>query len=158
MLPSPPPGYTSVTPSITVDDGVAALEFYAKAFGAEELFRLPMPDGKIGHAEIQIGNARIMVSDEFPDWGAVSPKTRGGPTSALMLYVENVDESFQRAVDAGATVVMPVADQFWGDRMGSVSDPFGHKWSIATPVEAVEADELKRRMEAFARGETGAGE
>jgi PhnB protein len=155
MPPSPPPGYHTVTPSLTVHDGTAALEFYAKAFGATEKFRLPMPDGRIGHAEIQIGDSTIMISDEFPDWGALSPQTRGGPTSALMLYVEDVDAAFQRALEAGAQVVMPLADQFWGDRMGSVADPFGHKWSLATPVEEVPPEELQRRMEAFARGETG---
>lgn len=153
MLASPPPGYHSITPSITVDDGNAALAFYAAAFGAVEKMRLPMPDGKIGHAEIMIGDSAIMVSDEFPDWGSLSPKSRGGPTGALMFYVPDVDAAFAQAVAAGATVVMPVSNQFWGDRMGSVLDPFGHKWSIATPVEVVPPDELVRRMAAFSTGE-----
>jgi len=155
MLPSPPSGYHTVTPSLTVNDGAAALAFYAAAFGAVEKLRLPMPDGKIGHAEFTIGDSVIMLADEFPDWGALSPKSRGGSTGSLMLYVADVDAAFARAVAAGAEVVMPVANQFWGDRMGSVVDPFGHKWSLGTPVEVVPPEELAKRMEAFARGDYG---
>jgi len=158
MLPSPPPGYHTVTPSLTVHDGAAAIAFYSAAFGAVEKLRLPMPDGKVAHAELRIGDSIIMLSDEFPEWGALSPKTRGGPTGALMLYVPDADAAFAQAVAAGAEVVMPVSNQFWGDRMASVRDPFGHKWSLATPVEVVPPDEIARRMAAFASGEMPACE
>lgn len=154
MLPSPPAGYHTATPALTVDNAAAALEFYAAAFGAVEKLRLPMADGKIAHAEIAIGDSVIMLADEFPDWDALSPKTRGGPTGSIMLYVADVDAAFARAVDAGAEVIMPVSNQFWGDRMGAVRDPFGHKWNLATPVEVVLPDELTRRMEAFGCGDT----
>lgn len=155
MLPSPPPGYTTVTPYLTVDDGSAAIEFYTKAFGAKERFRLPMPDGGVGHAELTIGDSIIMLSSEFPQMGAVSPKTLGGTTGSLLLYVEDVDARMAQAIGAGATEIKPAEDQFWGDRMGSVMDPFGHRWSLATPVEQVSPEELQKRMAAFSAGETG---
>lgn len=145
---TPPEGYHSVTPYLTVDDAEKAIAFYAKAFGATEKMRLPM-GGKIGHAEIIVGDSHIMLSDEWPDRDALGPKSRGGATSSLMVYVPDVDNAFQRAVDAGATATMPVENQFWGDRMGSLTDPFGHKWMLATHVEDVDDAEMKRRMDAF---------
>jgi PhnB protein len=140
-----PDGYSAVTPYLTVRDAVRAIDFYQQAFGAEELMRLVMPGGKIGHAEIRIGGAVIMLHDENPEWGTRSPQTLGGTVGSLMLYVDDVDAAFARAVAAGATVDMPVADQFYGDRCGNVTDPFGHKWSIATHVEDVPQDEIERR-------------
>ena len=145
---TPPEGYHSVTPYLTVDDAEGAIAFYAKAFGATEKMRLPM-GGKIGHAEIIIGDSHVMLSDEWPDRDALGPKTRGGATSSLMVYVPDVDSAFERAVAAGATATMQVENQFWGDRMGAVVDPFGHKWTLATHVEDVDDAEMKRRMDAF---------
>ena len=145
---TPPEGYHSVTPYLIVDDAEGAIAFYAKAFGATEKMRLPM-GGKIGPAEIIIGDSHIMLSDEWPDRDALGPKTRGGATSSLMVYVPDVDSAFERAVAAGATVTMPVEDQFWGDRMGAVVDPFGHKWTLGTHIEDVDEAEMKRRMDAF---------
>jgi PhnB protein len=140
-----PDGYTAVTPYITVKGADEAIAFYKKAFGAEETFRMPAPDGKIAHAEITIGGAHIMLSDESPEWKALSPTTIGDSGSSIMLYLPDVDIVIKRAVDAGATLTMEVADQFWGDRMGSVTDPFGHKWTVATHVEDVAPDEMERR-------------
>jgi PhnB protein len=140
-----PDGYTAVTPYLTIKGAAKAIDFYKKAFGAEEVLRLDMPDGKIAHAEISIGGARIMLHDEAPDWAALSPQTIGDSGSSLMLYVNDADAVFKRAVDAGATVTMEMADQFYGDRCGNIKDPFGHKWSIATHIEDVEPDEIKRR-------------
>jgi PhnB protein len=140
-----PEGYSAVTPYLTVKGAAKAIEFYRRAFGAEELLRLEMPDGKIAHAEIAIGGARIMLHDENPQWNALSPQTIGDTASSLMLYVDDADTVVKRAAEAGATVTMEVADQFYGDRCGNIRDPFGHKWSIATHVEDVEPDEIKRR-------------
>ena len=145
---TPPEGYHSVTPYLIVDDAEAAIAFYARAFGASEKMRLPM-GGKIGHAEIIIGDSHVMLSDEWPDRDVLGPKTRGGATSSLMVYVPDVDHAFERAVAAGATVTMQVENQFWGDRMGSLVDPFGHKWMLASHVEDVDDAEMKRRMDAF---------
>jgi PhnB protein len=145
---TPPEGYHSVTPYLTVDDAEAAIAFYARAFGATEKMRLPM-GGKIGHAEIIIGDSHVMLSDEWPDRDALGPKSRGGATSSLMVYVPDVDQAFERAVAAGAAVTMQVENQFWGDRMGSLVDPFGHKWMLASHVEDVDDAEMKRRMDAF---------
>ena len=149
-----PDGYHSVTPYLIVDDAEAALKFYREALGAEETVRLPM-GGKIGHAEIRIGNSMVMLSDEWPDMGALGPKTRGGATSSFVLYVEDADKAFDRAVKAGAKVDKPVENQFWGDRMGSVTDPFGHKWSFGSHVEDVSPEELKKRMDAWASQQGG---
>lgn len=146
-----PEGYHSITPSIIVQGADKALEFYKQAFGAEEVFRLPMPDGRIAHAEFRIGDSTIMLSDEHPDWQALSPKTLGGSSSRLLIYLEDVDAAFQRALDAGAQSIMSPDNQFWGDRMGSVEDPFGHRWHLATHVEDVPEDEMARRMEAFSK-------
>jgi PhnB protein len=149
-----PDGYHSVTPYLIVDDAEAALKFYREALGAEEMVRLPM-GGKIGHAEIRIGNSMVMLSDEWPDMGALGPKTRGGATSSFVLYVEDADKAFDRAVKAGAKVDKPVENQFWGDRMGSVTDPFGHKWSFGSHVEDVSPEEMKSRMDAWAKAQGG---
>jgi PhnB protein len=144
-----PEGFEGATPYLTVHDGAAALDFYAKALGAVETVRMPDPNGKIGHAEFKIGNATVMMSDEYPEMGIVSPKTLGGATSGLMIYVEDVDAVFGQAVAAGAEVIQPVTEQFYGDRSGQVRDPFGHKWSIATHVEDVDPEEMARRAQAY---------
>ncbi|WP_229956218.1 VOC family protein [Parasphingorhabdus litoris] len=138
-------GYHSVTAYLTVDDAAAAIDFYKEAFGAEEVMRMPMGD-KIGHADILIGDSHIMLADEFPDMDKLGPKARGGSTSSLMIYVENVDAAFDKAVAAGATAVRPVEDQFYGDRSGWVKDPFGHEWTLSTHIEDVSPEEMNRRM------------
>ncbi|MFC5568766.1 VOC family protein [Lysobacter yangpyeongensis] len=145
-----PPGYHSITPSAVVDDAKKALDFYARAFDARENYRLPVGD-KIGHAEIQIGDSRFMLSDEFEDWGALGPKRRGGATGSFLIYVPDVDAAVDKAVKAGARVVQPVENQFWGDRMGTVEDPFGHRWMLGTHVEDVSDEEMQRRGEEWAR-------
>jgi PhnB protein len=143
-----PEGYRSVNVILTVDDAARAIDFYKQAFGAKEISRLPMGD-KIGHAELQIGDTRIMLNDEFPDHDNLGPKARGGASVGLIIYTEDVDSAFRKAIDAGGTQTMAVEDQFWGDRMGSLKDPFGHKWSIATHVEEVPPEQYKSRMEAW---------
>lgn len=140
-----PDGYSSVTPYLTVKGAAQAIDFYKKAFNAEEVMRFNSHDGKIAHAEVRIGGSVIMLHDEAPEWKALSPQTIGDSGSSIMLYVPDVDVVFKRAVEAGATVLMDVADQFYGDRCGNIRDPFGHKWSIATHIEDVEPDELQRR-------------
>ena len=140
-----PEGYHSVTPYLIVGDAKAAIDFYTRAFGATEKFRLPAGD-KIGHAEIKIGDSHIMLADEHPDMGHLGPKARGGTSVSLMVYVPDVDTAFKQAIDAGAKEDRPVENQFWGDRMGSLTDPFGHKWSLATTVEEVPPQELEERM------------
>jgi len=140
-----PDGYRSVNVILTVDDAARAIDFYKQAFGATEISRLPMGD-KIGHAELQIGDTRIMLNDEFPERGNLGPKARGGSPVSLIIYTNDVDSSFKKAIDAGATQTMPVEDQFWGDRMGGLTDPFGHKWSIATHVEDVPPEQFQERM------------
>jgi PhnB protein len=149
-----PDAYRTLTPSLTVHDAAGAIDFYRRAFGAVELDRSPAPDGKrVFHAEVQIGDSRVMLTDEFPEMGGSGgPKMIGGTPVTLWMYVEDADAVFKQAVDAGATVLMPMADAFWGDRWGSLEDPFGHKWSIATRVEEVPEEELRRRLEAMARG------
>jgi PhnB protein len=147
-MPKPiPEGYHNLNVILTVDDAAKAIDFYKKAFGARELSRLPMGD-KIGHAELQIGDTRFMLNDEFPDVGNLSPKSRGGTTFGLVLYTPDVDGAFKKAIDAGGTEKMPVQDQFWGDRMGTLADPFGHKWSLATHVEDVPPSQYEERMKA----------
>ncbi|WP_422344301.1 VOC family protein [Parasphingorhabdus sp.] len=138
-------GYHSVTAYLTVDDAAAAIDFYKNAFGAEEVMRMPMGD-KIGHADILIGDTHIMLSDEFPDMDKLGPKARGGATSSLMIYVEDADAAFDKAIAAGATAVRPVEDQFYGDRSGWVKDPFGHEWTLSTHIEDVSPEEINRRM------------
>ena len=147
-----PEGYHSVTPYLIVDDAKAAIDFYTRALGAKEKFRLPMGD-RIGHAEILIGDSHVMLADEFPDMGHLGPKSRGGTTVSLMVYVEDVDTAFKRAIEAGGKEERPVENQFWGDRLGTLTDPFGHKWSLATTVEEVSPDELQRRMAEFSTGQ-----
>ena len=139
-----PQGYHSLTPSVVVDNAVKAIDFYQKAFDAKEIYRLPMGD-RIAHAELQIGDSRFMLSDEFKDWDALSPKTRGGPTGGMLIYVPDADAAIDKAVKAGAKVVQPAEDQFWGDRMGTVVDPFGHKWMLGTHIEDVPPDEMEKR-------------
>jgi PhnB protein len=143
-----PDGYHSVTPYLIVDGAARALEFYKKAFGAEETVRMPGPDGRIGHAEVRIGDSVVMLADENPEAGARSPKTIGGSPITLFVYVDDVDKVFARAVEFGATVQRPLANQFYGDRTGGVIDPFGHVWYLATHIEDVSPDEMKRRMQA----------
>ena len=142
-----PDGYHSITPYLTIKSAAKAIEFYKKAFGAKELGRLPMGD-KIGHAEIQIGDSRIMLADEFPEWGHKAPDGSFNPVG-LCLYVENVDEVFKRALAEGAKVSgeNDVKDQFYGDRSGTLTDPFGHKWTIATHIEDVSFEEMAKRMQ-----------
>lgn len=145
-----PKGFHTVTPSLIVRDAAAAIDFYKKALGAEELMRMPTPDGKIGHAELKIGDSIIFLSDEFPNMGvSKSPQTLGGCTGTLNLYVPDVDATFQRAVSAGGKATMPVADMFWGDRYGTFIDPFGHTWGIGTHKEDLSAEEIDERAQDF---------
>jgi PhnB protein len=143
-----PDGYHTVTPYLIVKDAARAIEFYKKAFGATELMRLEMPGGKVGHAEIKIGNSPIMLADEFPEMDIRSPHALGGTPVGILLYLEDVDARFSQAVAAGATVDRPVKDQFYGDRSGTVVDPFGHKWTIATHKEDIAPEEMNKRFEA----------
>ena len=145
-----PEGYHSVTPYLVIDGAEEAIRFYTEAFGATEILRLPM-GGKIGHAEIRIGDSVVMLADEWPDYGKLGPKSRGGATSGLMIYLEDVDVAFERAVAAGGTVERPVEDQFYGDRSGTITDPFGHSWTLSTHVEDIAEDELQRRMAEFSK-------
>jgi PhnB protein len=150
-----PEGYHTITPYLSIKGAASALSFYKRAFGAEELYRLDMPDGRIGHAELQIGESRIMLADEMPempDAVTKSPRTLGGTTAGFHVYVADVDAQFKRAVEAGATVKRPVKDQFYGDRSGTVEDPFGHLWTLATHVEDVSPDEIKKRMASMPTG------
>ena len=143
-----PEGYHSVTPYLCVKDAASALEFYKKALGATELMRMPHPGGKIGHAEIKIGDSMIMLADEFPEMGFRSPQTLGGSPVAIHLYVEDVDAVVGQAVANGAKLVKEVKDQFYGDRSGAVEDPFGHVWYISTHVEDVLPEEIEKRAAA----------
>src|SRR5262245_47037029 len=140
-----PRGYHSVTPYLAVDGAADAIAFYKKGFGATEVMRMPAPGGKVGHAEIEIGGSRIMLADEYPDMNFRSPKAYGGSPVGLHLYVADVDAVARQAVAAGAKELGPVKDQFYGDRSGSIQDPFGHVWHIATRKEDLSVDELKRR-------------
>ena len=143
-----PEGYHSITPYLCIKNAAAAIDFYKQAFGAIEVFRMDSPDGKIGHAEIKIGNSHLMLADEHPEMGFRSPQTIGGTPIHLMIYVEDVDAVVQQAVDTGATLKRPVADQFYGDRTGGVEDPFGYTWYIATHIEDVPFEELEKRAAA----------
>jgi PhnB protein len=142
-----PTGYHTLTPFMVIKDATAAIEFYEKAFGAEKRGILNAPDGKVMHAEIKIGDSIIMISDEFPEMKTLGPLSRGGVSMSLMLYVTDADATFDKAVKAGCKVIVPLANQFWGDRYGKVSDPFGHEWSIGTHVEDVPMEEMKPRAE-----------
>jgi PhnB protein len=144
-----PDGYHTATPYLIVHDAKAALAFYVQAFGAVELMRLEGPDGKVGHAEIRIGDSPIMLADEHPQMGFRSPRALGGTPVSLMLYVEDVDARFARALAAGAKALRPVQDQFYGDRSGTLEDPFGHVWTIGTHVEDVSPEEIQRRVAAM---------
>jgi len=150
-----PEGYHTVTPYLTVRSAVDALEYYKKAFGATETFRLNAPDGKIVHAEFKIGDSIFMISDENPQCGDHSPETLGGSPVKQFLYVTDADAVIDDAVKAGAKETMPPSNQFWGDRMGAVTDPFGHHWLIATHIEDVDSDELQGRMAAFFAAQPG---
>ena len=141
-----PDGYNSLTPYLSLSDAAKAIEFYKAALGATELYRLPMPGGKIAHAEIQIGNSRLMLSDEMPDWGNKSAKTYGGTPVGLCIYTENVDALAERFVKAGGKLVKPLENQFYGDRSGQFEDPEGYKWTLAQHVEDVSPEEMQRRM------------
>lgn len=141
-----PDQYHSITPYMTVRDAARAIEFYKQAFGAKERGVMKGPDGKVMHAELMIGDSIIMLGDEMPEFGALSPQSTGGAGMGLHIYVDGVDAAFDRAVKAGARVDMPVSDQFWGDRYGKLTDPFGHKWSIATHTKDMSADEMKTAM------------
>ena len=143
-----PDGYHAITPYLIVAGGAKALEFYRRAFGAIERERMQDPSGKIRHAEITIGDSRVMLADEHPEVGALAPETVGGSPVGLHLYVGDVDAVVARAVAAGATLTRPVADQFYGDRVGGITDPFGHRWSIATHKEDLSMDEIRRRAAA----------
>jgi PhnB protein len=143
-----PDGYHSVTPYLIINGAAAAIEFYQKAFGATELFRMAQPDGKIGHAEIKIGDSPIMLADEFPEMKYFGPKTLGGSSVSILIYVEDVDTVFQQALDAGAEVQKAIEDKFYGDRMGSLVDPFGHVWHVGTHTEDVAPEEMEKRAAA----------
>ena len=143
-----PDGYYSLTPYLVCKGAAKAIEFYTKAFGAQETVRMPGPHGSIGHAEVKIGNSMLMLADENKERGHLSPESIGGSASSIMFYADDVDDVFKRAVAAGAKAEMPPADMFWGDRMGNLVDPFGHKWSIATHKEDVSPEEMQKRMAA----------
>ena len=144
-----PEGHDRATPYLCVRDAASAIEFYRKAFGATELMRLTQPDGKIGHAEIKIGAAPIMLADEFPEMGFRGPQSLGGSPVTIHLYVEDVDAVARQAVAAGAKMLRPVQDQFYGDRSGTLTDPFGHVWMVATRREDVSAEEMQKRFAAL---------
>jgi PhnB protein len=147
-----PEGHYSVTPYLTVDGAAAAIDFYTRAFGATEVFRMPRGD-RIAHAEIRVGDSMIMLTDEMPEMGMLGPISRGGPTASLMVYLEEVDAAFAQAIAAGATVERPVEDQFWGDRMGTLIDPYGHRWSLATHVRDVPVEEMQAAIQKMGRPE-----
>jgi PhnB protein len=151
-----PDGYHSVTPYLCVDGAARAIEFYKEAFGATEIMRMDAPGGKIGHAEIRVGDSVIMLADEHPEMNFRSPRSVGGTSARFMIYVEDVDARVERAVAAGATLTRPVKDQFYGDRAGGVEDPFGHHWYIATHVEDLSPEEIKRRLDAEMAQHAGA--
>ncbi|HVI10270.1 MAG TPA: VOC family protein [Candidatus Binatia bacterium] len=141
-----PEGFHSVTPYMTVRDAARAIEFYKQAFGAEERGVMKSPDGKVAHAQIRIGDSIIMLGDEFPEMGALSPLSTGGAGMGLHIYLDDVDTAFDRAIKAGCKVEMPLADMFWGDRYGKLADPFGHKWSIGTHKKDMSMDEMTEAM------------
>lgn len=144
-----PEGYHTATPYLIIKGAAGAIEFYKKAFGAIETFRMAQPDGRIGHAEMRIGNSAIMLADEFPEMGARSPQAYGGTPVSILLYFEDEDAVFGKAVAAGAKVLKPVQDQFYGDRNGTLTDPFGHQWTIATHKEDLSPEEVKQRAAAL---------
>jgi len=147
-----PEGMRSLTPHLVCDGAAAAIEFYKKAFGATEVTRLPAPDGRLMHAQVRIGDSVLMLVDEWPDMGALGPNKLKGTSVTLHLYVTDVDAAFAKAVAAGATVKMPLADMFWGDRYGQVQDPFGHMWSLATHQRDLTPEEIKQGMAKMGAG------
>lgn len=151
-----PEGFTDVTPYLTCEGADKAIAFYEKAFGAVEVARLDGPDGKIMHAELRIGNAMLMLSDDFPDFGSFGPQALKGSPVMIHLYVDDADAAWERALAAGATVVMPLDDAFWGDRFGMLADPFGHRWSIATHQQDLTPDQIRENMKSMPEGCAGA--
>jgi PhnB protein len=151
-----PPGYAGVTPYLIVRDAARAIDFYKRAFGATETLRLLYPDGKVAHAELAIGQGFVMLAEEMTEGGYRGPQSLGGTPVSLLVYVSDVDAAFTRAVAAGAKAQRPVADQFYGDRSGTLVDPFGHVWSLATHKEDVSAEEMSRRMQAMIASGAGA--
>ena len=147
-----PDGYYTATPYLYLSEAGKAIDFYKKAFGATETARMNGPDGRVMHAELKIGNSIVMMADEFPEMNNRSPRTLGGASGSIMLYVTDADAAFARAVKAGAKATRPVELQFWGDKMGALEDPFGHQWSLATHVEDVSPAEMERRMAAYQPG------
>lgn len=145
-----PEGYHHVTPYLSIQGAAAAIEFYKKVFGAVEVVRMPQPDGRVGHAELKFGDSYVMLADEFPEMNVVGPKTLGNTSVGLLLYVDDVDKTVERAVALGAKVIKPPQDQFYGDRSATLEDPFGHKWTVAVHMEDVTPEEMKRRMAAMA--------
>ena len=150
-----PEGYHTATPYLIIKGAAEAIEFYKKAFGALELFRMATPDGKIGHAEIKIGDSPIMLADEFPEMGYKGPQTLGGSPVGIMIYTEDVDTVFNQAIGAGGSVKEAVSDKFYGERMGTLTDPFGHVWHVATHKEDVSVEEMQRRMKDLAAASGG---
>ena len=144
-----PEGFHSVTPALIVRNAAEAIEFYKKALGAEEISRMAFPDGKIGHAELKIGDSIVFLSDENPAMGCKSPQTLGGTASSLYLYVKDVDKAFERALDAGGKATMPVADMFWGDRFGNFADPYGHNWGLGTRTLDLTRQEMEEGAKSF---------
>ncbi len=147
-----PAGYHTVTPYLVCRGAAGAIDFYKRAFGAKEKMRMPGPDGRVSHAELQIGDSRLMLGDEWPEMGAKSPETLGGSAQSVFLYVKNVDAFTSKAIAAGATVVMPLQDMFWGDRYGKLKDPFGHEWSVATHKEDLTPKQMAKRAQAAMGG------
>jgi PhnB protein len=152
-----PDGYRTATPYLIIKGASDAIEFYKRAFGATELLRMSDPQGRVGHAEIKIGDSVIMLADEHPAMGYRGPRSLGGSSVSILLYLEDVDAVFERAVKAGAKAQRPVADQFYGDRSGTLEDPFGHVWTVATHVEDVSPEEMQRRAEAAMKSAAPAG-
>ncbi len=144
-----PDGYHTLTPVLSIRGAAQAIDFYKRAFGAEELFRMAAPDGRVGHAELKVGDSRVMLGEEEPQRGCVAPTTLKGTPVSFYLYVPDADAAFQRATQAGCKVRMPVTDMFWGDRYGEVEDPFGHRWGLATHKEDLSDDEIRKRAQAF---------
>jgi len=146
-----PDGYHHVTPYLSIKGAAAAIDFYKKAFGAVEVMRMPQPDGRVGHAELKFGESYVMLADESPEMNVVGPKTLGNTSVGLLLYVDDVEKTIERAVALGAKILKPVQDQFYGDRNATLEDPFGHKWTVAVHLEDVTPEEMERRMAAMTK-------